>query len=173
VCSAWARSFGISTSSLRYFNVFGPGQPPHSQYAAVVPAFTRALLDGDRPAIFGDGSFSRDFTAVRNAVYANLLAATTDARLRGEPINIGAGARTTVLELFRRIAAIIGRSDAEPRFEPVRSGDVPHSLADLSRARDLLGYEPVQDLASALQDTVEWMRDAGEGDRDAVIFRIA
>jgi nucleoside-diphosphate-sugar epimerase len=156
--SAWARSYGLATISLRYFNVFGPRQPAGSQYAAVIPAFTQSFLQGQRPTIYGDGLQARDFTPVASAVGANLLAGATNRPLTGQVVNIGTGRRTELLELARLIAQRCGRVGVEPIMAPPRAGDVRYSLADISAARALLGYEPIGTLESALDETVAWFR---------------
>jgi nucleoside-diphosphate-sugar epimerase len=154
---AYAACYGIEAVSLRYFNVFGPRQRPDSPYAAVIPRFTKALLGGDRPVIYGDGGQTRDFTHVADVVRANLLAGASTRPLRGEAINVGRGAGATVRELLQALAAIIGvKADAD--HAPPRAGDVRHSRADISRAREVLGYEPQVTLDAGLCETVEWMR---------------
>jgi UDP-glucose 4-epimerase len=154
---AYCLCYGISGVSLRYFNIFGPRQPPGSSYAAVIPLFATALLDGVRPTIFGDGSQTRDFTHVSNVVQANLLAGASTKPLAGEIVNVGCGIKTTVLELLERIAAVLGvEPDAE--FAPARIGDVLHSRADITRAAELLGYEPVTDLDTGLRDTLTYYK---------------
>lgn len=160
VMLAWARSYGLSTVSLRYFNIFGPRQPADSPYAAVIAVFARALLSGRAPVIFGDGLQSRDFTFVANAVLANLLAATADRPLRGEVVNIGSGTRLDLLQLARLIAERCGATHLPPRMEPPRAGDVRHSQADLTLARELLGYSPVVSLEDGLSRTIDWYRGA-------------
>lgn len=163
---AWARSFDLSGASLRFFNVFGPRQSADSAYAAVVAAFAKRLLAGEPPVIYGDGRQSRDFTHVSNAVLACLLAGASERDLRGEVINVGTGRRTTILELAAKMHAACG-PDAGPAkapvFEPARTGDVRHSLADLTRARELLGYHPVTSLEDGLADTVAWYRSVHAG----------
>ena len=143
---AWACSYGrggaFDTVALRYFNIFGPRQNANSAYAAVIAAFRKALQVGERPVIFGDGEQSRDFTFVDNAVHANLLAARSETPLSGEPINIACGERVTVNALAAAMAEAVGRSELTPEHRPERVGDVKHSLADLARARALIGYEP-------------------------------
>lgn len=172
VVRAWARSMGVDGVTLRYFNVFGLRQPADSAYAAVIPTFLRALREGGRGTIYGDGSFSRDFTPVENVVLANLLAGDSERRLAGRAVNIGCGARMTIRELHATLAELTGRPEAEPEFSEVRSGDVPHSLADISAARDLLGYEPLLSAREGLRRLVEGI---GEGEQEGpdVIFRIA
>jgi UDP-glucose 4-epimerase len=158
VMLAWAHAYGLSTISLRYFNIFGPRQPADSPYSGVIAIFAKKLLAGELPVIFGDGSQSRDFTFVTNVVLANLLAAGSEKPFAGDVVNVGVGQRLTLLDLFRSIAQAAGRPSAAPRLEPPRTGDVKHSLADLTRARDLLGYEPVIDTHEGLRQTVEWYR---------------
>ncbi|MBL0926752.1 MAG: NAD-dependent epimerase/dehydratase family protein [Phycisphaerales bacterium] len=156
VVRAWQASYGLQGVSLRYFNIFGPRQSPDSAYAAVIAAFAGRLLRGQRTTIFGDGSFSRDFTHVDNAVYANLLAGSVDRDPLGLAVNIGCGVRTTILELHAMVARLAGQEGRQPDFRPVRSGDVPHSQADLTRAQQLLGYRPIRGLEDGLRETVEW-----------------
>lgn len=161
---AWARAFGLSTVSLRLFNIFGPRQPAKSAYAAVVPAFAKRLLAGEPPLIHGDGKQTRDFTYVASAVVALLQAGTTERPLAGEILNIGSGSRISVLSLARKMAEAcggaggIGVAPPEPVAAPERPGDVRHSLADISRAREVLGYEPIACLDDGLAETVAWYR---------------
>jgi nucleoside-diphosphate-sugar epimerase len=156
--SAWSASYGISTACLRYFNIFGPRQSADSAYAAVIAAFIRRLLSGEEATIYGDGSQTRDFTPVANAVYATLLAASVPTPLRGEAINVGLGRRTSLLELLSMLGPRCGVDHPRASHEPARTGDVPHSLADLSRARDLLGYRPIATLEDGLDETVAWSK---------------
>lgn len=158
VMLAWAESFGLSTVSLRYFNIFGPRQPADSAYAAVIAAFSQKLILGQRPVIFGDGQQSRDFTFVTNAVLANLLAATSDRPLKGQVINVGTGRRITLNELARILAERSGLPHLVPVHQPERPGDVRHSQADLELSRTLLGYEPVVSLEEGLAKTFDWYR---------------
>lgn len=160
LCSAWAHSFGLSTIAVRYFNVFGPRQPAGSAYAAVVAAFARSLLAGEAPVVFGDGGQSRDFTYVGNAVLGTLLAGSADREFRGEVVNIGTGRSTTVNDLAETMARLLGVPHIQPAHQPVRTGDVRESLADISRARQLLGYQPITDLEEGLGETVEWYKRA-------------
>jgi nucleoside-diphosphate-sugar epimerase len=155
-CAAFARSYGLETVSLRYFNIFGPRQDPASQYAAVVPRFVTAMLRGEPPTIYGDGTQSRDFTYVENAVLANLLALEATAA-SGEVINVACGQRYTLLDLVAEVNAILGTS-IEPRHDPRRRGDVLHSQASIEKAERLLGYRPVVDFPEGLRRTVEWYR---------------
>jgi UDP-N-acetylglucosamine/UDP-N-acetylgalactosamine 4-epimerase len=152
----FAQVYGLPSIGLRYFNVFGPKQDPNGAYAAVIPLFMKAVLDNEPPRINGDGSTSRDFTFVENAVQANVLALFTEnaAALNGV-YNVACGEQTTLLELFERIKSIAG-SDLAPVFGPERSGDVKHSLADISKARTLLGYEPQVSVAEGLKRAFAW-----------------
>jgi nucleoside-diphosphate-sugar epimerase len=155
-CRVFHQVYNLETVSLRYFNVFGPRQDPMSQYSAVIPKFIGAFLAGKRPVIYGDGEQSRDFAYVENVVSANLLACTAkDAS--GETINIACGERVTLNELARSIGRLVGTS-LEPIYETTRTGDVKHSLADISKAAHLLGYEPKVRLEEGLRRTLEWLR---------------
>ena len=154
LCRAFSECYGLSTVSLRYFNVFGPHQDPNSQYAAVIPKFIAAYLTRRRPVVYGDGLQSRDFTYVDNVVDANLKAAEATT-LRGETVNVACGRSITLLELLETLTEIFGYH-LEPEMAPPRKGDVRHSRADLSRARELLGYEPRVDFSEGLRKTVEW-----------------
>ena len=160
LCSSWSASYGLSTVSLRYFNVFGPRQPADSPYAGVIPAFARRLEAGQRPRVEGDGEQTRDFTYVANVVYANLLAATSEKPLAGEAVNVGAGVSTSINELAGLMAEAHGRPELTPEHVEARAGDVRHSLADAGRARELLGYEPFIDFRTGLGLAVEWYRTA-------------
>lgn len=148
---------GIATVALRYFNVFGPGQDPASEYAAVVPRFVTAVLSGRRPTIFGDGSASRDYTFIDNVVRANLLAADPAAPDR-LTCNIGTGERWTLLELLDAITDAAGTT-ADPEFGPPRPGDVPHSQADISVATERLGFSQATSFDEGIARTVAWFRD--------------
>ncbi len=155
---AYSASYGLDTVSLRYFNIFGPRQNANSAYAAVIAAFAKSALAGKKLAIYGDGEQSRDFTFVANAVHANLLAARAAKPLNGEVINVACGQRVAVNELAELVLKIYGRPDLAPEHKPERAGDVKHSLADLSKARALLGYEPVVEFAEGLEPTLEWYK---------------
>ncbi len=163
IVRTWAVCYGVPGMSLRYFNVFGPRQPGDSAYSAVIARFIKKLSEGQQPVIYGDGLQTRDFTPVENVVYANMLAASVTRDPRGEVVNIGLGRRTTVLELMNTLAGLTGRTDVSARFEPERTGDIPHSQADISRARELLGYEPVKSFEEGLKGTVEWFARRGAG----------
>jgi len=158
-CSVFSSLYRLPCVVLRYFNVFGPRQDPSSQYAAVVPLFTRALLRGEQPVIYGDGEQSRDFTFVRNVVDANLAAAEREGGV-GKVLNVACGSTTTVNDLCERIRVLAG-AGVRPRFAPPRPGDVKHSYADVSRARALLEFAPSVGLDDGLARTVEWFRQSG------------
>ncbi len=160
LCRAFAECYGLATISLRYFNVFGPRQDPTSQYAAVIPKFITAYLSGEPPVVYGDGLQSRDFTYVENVVEANLLAGRSPD-LKGQVVNIACGESITLLELLEELAKIFGRR-IEPRFAPPRLGDVRHSRADISKARQVLHYEPHVSLAEGLRRTVAWYSEQAE-----------
>ncbi len=157
-----ARCSGLSTVSLRYFNIFGPRQDPASPYAAVISAFTKMLLSGRTPTVMGDGEQTRDFTYIDNVVYANLLASTCPRPLSGEVFNIGTGRRISLLDVLRHMGEALG-VDSKPLFAPPRAGDVRHSVADISRASQGLGYAPVTDFGEGIRRTLEWARGAGVG----------
>ena len=155
---AYSNSYGLDTAALRYFNIFGPRQNANSAYAAVIAAFAKAYITGERPVIYGDGEQSRDFTFVHNAVHANLLAARREKPIQGTVINVGCGDRISVNQLAREMAEQLGRPDLVPAHEPERAGDIKHSYADLSRARSVLGYEPIVQFRDGLRQTVAWYR---------------
>jgi UDP-glucose 4-epimerase len=151
---------GIETVVLRYFNVFGPGQDPKSEYAAVVPRFTTAVLEGRQPTVFGDGHVSRDFTYVDNVVHANLLASNPGGPT-GLTCNVALGGRHSLLELLEAISKAAGRS-VDPVFAPPRQGDIRDSQADISLAQSALGYQVVVPFEEGVTRTVEWYRASME-----------
>jgi nucleoside-diphosphate-sugar epimerase len=153
----FARLYGIETLSLRYFNVFGPNQRPDGPYAAAIPRFVKAALEGSPIVIFGDGEQTRDFCFIDNTVRANLLAAACPAKLSGEVVNIAGGRRIALNDLVREIGRALGRS-LDVRHEGPRAGDVRHSLADISRAKELIGYEPVARWEDGILPTIEFLR---------------
>lgn len=152
----FAGTMGLETVSLRYFNVFGPRQDPNSAYAAVIPLFITALMKGERPTIFGDGTQSRDFTYIDNVVDANLRAAASPDGT-GEAVNVACGDRFSLLELLDQLGRIIGRK-ADPQFLPPRAGDVLHSQASIEKARRLFGFQPGIGFEEGLRRTVEHFR---------------
>ncbi|MCS6914529.1 MAG: SDR family oxidoreductase [Myxococcales bacterium] len=157
--AVYHRIYGLPTVALRYFNIFGPRQDPTSQYAAAIPNFISAFLRGEPATIYGDGLQSRDFCFVDNAVEANLLACTTPAdQVAGQVLNIACGEAITLLGVIDTLAEIFGRR-IPPRHAPPRPGDIRHSLADISKARQLLGYTPKIKFAEGLRRTVAWYRE--------------
>lgn len=158
----FGRCYGLSTIGLRYFNVFGPRQDPNGAYAAVVPRWTSEMLNGRQCVINGDGETSRDFCYVANAVQANLragIASNPDAA--GQVYNVAVGDRTTLNELHAAIAESLGHERSDLKIEPpkhaeFRPGDVRHSLADVSKARQLLGYAPTHDVRAGLREAMQW-----------------
>jgi nucleoside-diphosphate-sugar epimerase len=153
-CRVFAGVYGMSTVSLRYFNVFGPRQDPYSQYSAVIPLFIKALAEGKRPTIFGDGEQSRDFTFVENVVRANLLACHGEAS--GDRVyNVACGDRLTLNSLFSKLRGMLG-AKVEPEYTEPRPGDVKHSQADISAIEGDLGYKPVVGTDEGLERTVDW-----------------
>jgi nucleoside-diphosphate-sugar epimerase len=155
-CSVFSSVFGLETISLRYFNVFGPHQDPASQYAAAIPAFVTAILQDRRPTVYGDGEQSRDFTYIDNVVEANLLAARA-RKTHGEVINVACGEAVTVNAIIEAINDLLGR-DIRPIYESSRPGDVKHSLADITAARNLIGYNPTVPFREGLEKSIDWYR---------------
>ncbi|MDO8368657.1 MAG: SDR family oxidoreductase [Saprospiraceae bacterium] len=154
--SVYARTYGMEVIGLRYFNVFGPRQSPNGAYAAVIPLFINKLQNGESPTINGNGSNSRDFTFVANAVQANLLALFSEKKeALGEVFNIAFGQQTTLLELFETLRKALN-VDTQAVFGPERPGDIPHSLASIEKAQRILGYFPEVSVAEGLKRTVEW-----------------
>jgi UDP-glucose 4-epimerase len=164
-CKVFARLYGLETVAFRYFNVFGPRQDPTSQYAAVIPKFIRLMARGERPLIHGDGLQSRDFTFVSNVVEGNIRAATTP-NMAGEVFNLACGERFTLLDLVKEINTILGTS-IEPVLGEPRPGDIKHSLADISRAKATLGFEPVTRFVDGLRATAEWFLDTDRAEAAA------
>jgi nucleoside-diphosphate-sugar epimerase len=155
-CSVFSKVFGLETISLRYFNVFGPHQDPASQYAAAIPAFVTAILQDRPPTIYGDGEQSRDFTYIDNVVQANLLAARAK-QTGGEVVNIACGEAVTVNAIIGMINELLGKH-VQPVYAPARAGDVKHSLADITAARKLIGFEPVILFQEGLRKSIDWYR---------------
>lgn len=156
-CQVFTRVYGLETVSLRYFNVFGPRQDPSSEYSGVVSRFISALLSGEQPVIYGDGEQSRDFTYIDNVVAANFSAAEAkDAT--GKVINVANGASITLNQLLAELKDLTGNHNVEAAYLPSRLGDVRHSLADISLAKQLLGYESKVDLREGLRRTIDWWK---------------
>lgn len=154
----FSRVYGFHTVGLRYFNIFGPKQNPNSPYAAVIPLFMRAALEGTPPKINGDGTNSRDFTFVQNALQANIKAMlNTDGLSKHEVVNIAVGDRTNLVELWNSIAFAAG-TDIQPEYCPPRAGDISHSLASIEKAKGLFGYEPQFRLMEGIKITFDWFK---------------
>lgn len=158
-CQVFTRVYGLETITLRYFNVFGPRQDPGSPYSGVISRFVANLLSEERPIIFGDGEQSRDFTYVDNVVDANLSAAQTVKGV-GTVINVASGERISLNQLLQELATITGKQGVQPEYRPARTGDVKHSLADISRAREFLDYQPRVGLREGLQKTIDWWKQS-------------
>ncbi|HEY4232255.1 MAG TPA: SDR family oxidoreductase [Lacipirellulaceae bacterium] len=155
-CQAFHATYGLETVTVRYFNVFGPRQDPKGEYAAVIPIFATKMLSGERPTIYGDGRQSRDFTYIANVVAGNLLAAEAP-NAPGQTFNIACGEQMNLLDLVAAINNVLN-TDLQPIFEPPRVGDVRDSLADISSARKVLGYEPAVAFENGLRRSIEYYR---------------
>jgi len=151
-CRSFGEVYGLHTTAIRYFNVFGPRQDPQSQYAAVIPKFIQALHRGERPVVYGDGEQSRDFTYVDNVIDANLLAMDADLP-PGRVFNVACGERVTLSKVAAELRELMGTS-IEPIYADPRPGDIRHSLADISKAREELGYEPSVGFREGLSRTI-------------------
>ena len=155
-CQAFYHTYGFETVCIRYFNVFGPRQDPNSPYSAVIPLFITAMLEGRKPVVYGTGLQSRDFTFVANVVHGNLLAMEAD-NVAGRVLNVANGQSTTLLELIAVLNRLLG-TDVEPEFAPPRPGDVMESMADITLARNLLGYEPQVGFEEGLERSIAYYR---------------
>lgn len=155
-CSVFSSIYGLETIALRYFNVFGPRQDPNSQYSAVIPKFITAMLSNRSPVIYGDGEQSRDFSYISNVVEANILAATQKIE-GGNAINIACHGRITLNELVQTLNEILG-TDIIPKYSNPRPGDIKHSFADVSKAREIINYSPLVNFKDGLIKTVDWYR---------------
>lgn len=155
----FSRVYGLHTVGLRYFNIFGPKQNPNNPYAAVIPLFMKAAMEGTSPKINGDGTNSRDFTFVQNALQANIKAMLDTEQLeKHEVVNIAVGDRTNLVELWDAIASAAG-TDVQPTFGPPRAGDIPHSLASIDKAKSLFGYDPQFRLRDGIKITFDWFKE--------------
>ncbi len=157
--------YGLSTYGLRYFNVFGRRQDPEGAYAAVIPKFIRQLLCGERPVIHGDGKQSRDFTYIENVIEANLKACKASHEAAGQAFNIAYGGREYLIDIYHMLAGSLGK-ETEPEFGPERPGDIRHSNADISKAKELLGYEAQWSFERGIAEAVEWYRENLQGETD-------
>jgi UDP-N-acetylglucosamine/UDP-N-acetylgalactosamine 4-epimerase len=155
----FSRVYGLHTVGLRYFNIFGPNQNPNNPYAAVIPLFMKAAMEGTSPKINGDGTNSRDFTFVQNALQANIKAMLdTEGLTQHEVVNIAVGDRTNLVELWDAIASAAG-TDVQPTFGPPRAGDIPHSLASIEKAKKLFRYDPQFRLRDGIKITFDWFKE--------------
>ncbi len=153
----YKKLYGLDTYGLRYFNVFGRRQDPNGAYAAVIPKFIKQLLDGEVPTINGDGKQSRDFTYIDNVIEANLKACLAPGDAAGEAFNIAYGGREYLIDIYDHLCRALGKK-VEPHFGPDRAGDIKHSNADITKARELLGYDPEYDFESGIALAIDWYR---------------
>lgn len=153
----YTRHYGLDTYGLRYFNVFGRRQDPHGAYAAVIPKFLKLLLNGEVPTINGDGRQSRDFTYIENVIEANLKACLAPTSAAGEAYNIAYGGREYLIDIYYGLTKALGIS-VEPNYGPDRPGDIKHSNADISKARELLGYDPEWSFERGIEAAIKWYK---------------
>ena len=151
----YTKHYGLDTYGLRYFNVFGRRQDPNGAYAAVIPKFIKQLLDGETPTINGDGKQSRDFTYVENVIEANLKACLAPSEVAGNAFNIAYGGREYLLDIYYGLTKALGLN-VEPNFGPDRPGDIKHSNADISKAKEMLGYNPDWNFDRGIKAAIEW-----------------
>jgi UDP-N-acetylglucosamine 4-epimerase len=149
--------YGLDTYGLRYFNVFGCRQDPNGAYAAVIPKFIKQLMNGEQPVINGDGKQSRDFTYIENVIEANLKACLAPHEAAGQAYNIAYGGREYLIDIYHTLTKALG-VEIEPKFGPDRKGDIKHSNADISKAKNLLGYQPEYNFVQGLTEALEWYR---------------
>ena len=154
----YTRHYGLDTYGLRYFNVFGRRQDPDGAYAAVIPKFIRQLLRGETPVINGDGKQSRDFTYIDNVIEANLKACLADHDVAGEAYNVAYGGREYLIDIYYGLTKALG-IDVEPKFGPDRAGDIKHSNADISKAREKLGYDPDWSFEKGIKEAIDWYKE--------------
>ncbi|MEH2948163.1 SDR family oxidoreductase [Sporofaciens sp. JLR.KK001] len=154
----YTKFYGLETFGMRYFNVFGRRQDPDGAYAAVIPKFLKLLLNDKAPTIHGDGRQSRDFTYIDNVIEANLRACLAPKRAAGEAYNIAFGAREYLIDIYYGLTEALGK-DIEPEFGPERAGDIRHSNADISKARELLGYDPEYSFEEGIKLAIDWYRE--------------
>ncbi|MCI8416043.1 MAG: SDR family oxidoreductase [Lachnospiraceae bacterium] len=154
----YKKLYGLDTYGLRYFNVFGRRQDPNGAYAAVIPKFIKQLLNGETPTIHGDGKQSRDFTYVENVIEANLKACQARSEVAGQAFNIAYGGREYLIDIYHHLSHALGK-EVEPTFGPERVGDIKHSNADISKARELLGYEPEWSFERGIEAAIAWYRE--------------
>ncbi len=155
----YKKLYGLDTYGMRYFNVFGRRQDPDGAYAAVIPKFIKQLLNGQVPTINGDGKQSRDFTYVENVVEANLKACLASSDAAGEAFNVAYGGREFLIDIYYGLTKALGKEDIEPNFGPDRAGDIKHSNADISKAKELLGYDPDYSFEKGIKLAIEWYKE--------------
>ncbi len=158
MCRAYYNTYGFESVCLRYYNVFGPRQDPTSQYAAAIPLFVSWLMKDQKPRIFDDGEQSRGFTYIDNVLEANWLAATAD-EVHGEALNISTKNAVTVNTVVSAIAKLLGKEHIEPEYTAPRPGDIKHSLADVSRAKEVIGYEPFVTFEEGIARAIDWYKE--------------
>lgn len=154
----YTRHYGLDTYGLRYFNVFGRRQDPDGAYAAVIPKFIKQLMNGEVPTINGDGKQSRDFTYIENVIEANLKACMASHEVAGEAFNIAFGGREYLIDIYYGLTKALG-VEIEPNFGPDRPGDIKHSNADISKAREMLGYDPDWSFERGIKEAIEWYKE--------------
>ncbi len=155
----YKRLYGLDTYGMRYFNVFGRRQDPDGAYAAVIPKFIKQLLSGQVPTINGDGKQSRDFTYIENVIEANLKACLASSDAAGEAFNVAYGGREYLIDIYYGLTKALGKEDVEPIFGPDRAGDIKHSNADISKAKELLGYDPEYSFQRGIALAIEWYKE--------------
>ena len=153
----YTKIYGLDTYGLRYFNVFGKRQDPDGAYAAVIPKFIKQLLNNKRPTIHGDGKQSRDFTYIENAIEANLKACKAPGKIAGQVFNVACGEKECISDLYYKLCKLLNKN-IEPIFGPERPGDIMHSHADISKAKDLLGYSPDWNFEKGIKAAIDWYR---------------
>lgn len=154
----YTRFYGLDTYGMRYFNVFGRRQDPDGAYAAVIPKFLKQLMNGEQPTINGDGRQSRDFTYIENVIEANLKACLASHEAAGQAFNIAYGGREYLIDIYYSLTKALG-VDIEPRFGPDRAGDIKHSNADISKAQEMLGYDPDYGFERGLNEAIAWYKE--------------
>ena len=154
----YKRLYELDTYGLRYFNVFGRRQDPDGAYAAAIPKFIKQLMKDEQPVIYGDGKQSRDFTYIENVIEANLKACLAPSEASGEAYNVASGGRDYLIDIYYTLVNALDK-DIKPIFAPDRAGDIKHSNADISKARDMLGYDPDYDFGHGLNEAIEWYKE--------------
>lgn len=154
----YASLYGLDTYGLRYFNVFGRRQDPNGAYAAVIPKFLKQLIHGEKPTINGDGKQSRDFTYIENVIEANLKACKASSDVAGEAFNIAYGGREFLIDIYHHLTKALGK-EIEPNFGPERAGDIKHSNADISKAKEMIGYDPDWSFERGIEEAISWYKE--------------